>query len=248
MANIYYLKTDLGSSFVVRDATKKLQMKFNIKINKVTTIEDIENYWTNEDYVNLLELFSFPEAETIKPENLREMLFMAITDFEPNEAANIILTYKLSGSLNEGQIDQISNEMLLDKIFEEYPEIHLHYDLFNINQLLFKAYNGKFPNGKATSVDFIMESADGFEDEITKEIILKSLDHGISESNLVKRLFSEQMSTDMRFAEAENIIWTLEQKEGSAFTFVTSDYWLNKDEIIGAEFEGECTLAEIEED
>ena len=33
-----------------------------------------------------------------------------------------------------------ANDMLLDKVSEEYPEIELHYDLFNINQLFFKNY------------------------------------------------------------------------------------------------------------
>jgi hypothetical protein len=68
---------------------------------------------------------------------------MAITDFEPNEAAAIVLDYKLSDSLNEGQIQQISNDMLIDKI-SEYPEIAMQAPLYHINQLLFKAYNGKF--------------------------------------------------------------------------------------------------------
>lgn len=222
-------------------------MKFNITINKAATIEEIENYWSNEDYIKLLELFSFPEAESIKPENLKEMLFMAIQDFEPNEAASILLTYKLSEELNEGQIDQVSNEMLLDKIFEEYPEINLHFDLFNINQLLFKAYNGKFPNGKATKVEFTMESTDGYEAEITKEIVLKSLEHGLSDRNLIKRLFSEQMTTEMRFPEAENIVWKLDS-DGSDYTLITSEYWINKEEIIGQEFEGICLLADIEEE
>jgi hypothetical protein len=40
---------------------------------------------------------------------------MADTDFEPESAA-IVLDYKLSDSLNEGQIQQISNDMLIDKI------------------------------------------------------------------------------------------------------------------------------------
>jgi hypothetical protein len=216
-------------------------MKFNIKINAASTIEEIENYWNNEDYTNLLELFNFPEAHTIKPENLKEMLFMAITDFEPNEAAKIVLTYKLSNFLNEGQIDQISNDMLLDKISEEYPEINLHYDLFNINQLLFKAFNGKFPNAKATKIDFLMVAADSFEDEITKEIVLKSLSEGLSESNLIKRLFREKISTEEEFEEAQDILWKLDQKD-SNFTLITSEYWLNKDEIISSEFEGECLL------
>lgn len=222
-------------------------MKFNIIINSASTIEEIKDYWKNEDYTNLLELFNFPDANTIKPENLREMLFMAITDFEPNEAAKILLTYKLSAFLNEGQIDQMSNDMLLDKISEEYPEIELHYDLFNINQLLFKAYNGKFPNAKATIVNFTMIAADKFDGEITKEIVLKSLDRGISDSNIIKRLFSEKMSTDLPFEEAENILWKLEETKDNEFTLITSEYWLNKDEIIGAEFEGECLLAESTE-
>jgi hypothetical protein len=57
----------------------------------------------------------------------------------------------LSDSLNEGQIQQISNDMLIDKISEEYPEIAMA-PLYHIN--CFKAYNGKFPNAKATVMEF----------------------------------------------------------------------------------------------
>ena len=223
-------------------------MKLNVKINSAATLEEIENYWKDEDYINLLGLFDFPDAKTTKPENLKEMLFMAISDFEPNEAAKIILTYKLSENLNEGQIDQISNDMLLDKVCEEYPEIDLHFDLFNINQLLFKAYNGKFPNAKATIVKFSVEAPDTFEGELTKEIVLKVFNRGLSDSNIINRLFSEQMSTDMRFEEAEDILWKLDQEEGNDFSFITSEYWMNKDEIIASEFEGEFLLAETEEE
>ena len=222
-------------------------MKFTVKIDSATTIEEIQDYWKNEDYANLLGLFDFPDANTIKTENLKEMLFMAISDFEPNEAAKIILTYKLSENLNEGQIDQISNDMLLDKICEEYPEIDLHFDLFNINQLLFKAYNGKFPNAKATLVKFSLEPLEQSEEEITKEVILKSFNRGLSDSNIIKRLFSDQMSTDLRFEEAEDIVWKLEKADNNNFSLVTSEYWMNKDEIIASEFEGECLLAENKE-
>ncbi len=223
-------------------------MKFNVQISSAESIDEIENYWSNEDYKNLLPLFDFPDAETIKVENLKEMLFMAISDFEPNEAAKIVLTYRLSDSLNEGQIDQISNDMLLDKICEEYPEIDLHFALFNINQLLFKAYNGKFPNATATKVKFKIESLENFDGDFTKEVVLKALSRGLSDSNIIKRLFSDQMSTNTRFEEAEDIIWKLEQDEGSNFSLVTSEYWLNKNEIIASEFEGESFLAEIQEE
>jgi hypothetical protein len=49
---------------------------------------------------------------------------MAISDYEPHEAAAIVLDYKLE-ELNEGQIEQISHNMLIDKVCEEYPEIHM---------------------------------------------------------------------------------------------------------------------------
>jgi hypothetical protein len=223
-------------------------MKFNIILNKAITVEEIDNYWNNQDYVTLLELFSFPDANTIKPENLREMLFMAIADFEPNEAAEIVLAYKLSEHLNEGQIAQISNDMLIDKVCEEYPEIDLHYALYNINQLLFKAYNGKFLNAKATVVDFSITSLDGFDDEITKEIVLKSFNNGISDRNVIKRLFSDQMTTDEAFVQAEDILWELNKKEANNYTFITSEYWLGKEELLASEFEGECLLTESEEE
>jgi hypothetical protein len=218
-------------------------MKFNITINKVTTVEEITNYWQNKDYICLLEQFNYPDANAVKQENLREMLHMAITDFEPNEAAGIVLTYKLTGKLNEGQIAQISNDMLLDKVSEEYPEIDLHYDLFNINQLLFKAYNGKFPNAKATVLDFSIVSKDGYDKEITKEIVLKSFNSGISDRNLIKRLFEEQMTTDKEFAEAEAILWELNKRDLTNFTLITSEYWLNKEDIVSPEFEGNCLLS-----
>jgi hypothetical protein len=54
-----------------------------------------------------------------------------------------VLDYKLSDSLNEGQIQQISNDMLIDN--EEYPEIAMQAPLYHINQLLL---NGKFPMRK----------------------------------------------------------------------------------------------------
>lgn len=111
-------------------------MKYHIIINSVKTVEQLHNAWTNDDYIALLDRFGFPDAANSKPNELKELLAMAITDFEPNEAAAIVLDYKLSEELGEGQIDQISHDMLIDKVSEEYSDISLHHQLFNINQLL----------------------------------------------------------------------------------------------------------------
>jgi hypothetical protein len=113
-------------------------MNYQVKIQSINTVEEIKDYWSDDDYVQLLGKFAYPEASSAKKENLSELLSMAITDFEPNEAAAIVLDYKLSDSLNEGQIQQISNDMLIDKISEEYPEIAMQAPLYHINQLLLK--------------------------------------------------------------------------------------------------------------
>ncbi|WP_018676368.1 hypothetical protein [Riemerella columbina] len=219
-------------------------MTFDIQIQNIDVVDEIKNYWTNDDYKQLLERFDFPDAHTIKPENLKEMLFMAIGDFEPNEAAEVVLTYKLSDRLNEGQIAQISNDMLIDKVCEEYPEIDLHYPLYAINQLLYKAYNGKFPSAKALVVDFSMIPKDQSEQEVTKEVVLKTFNDGLADNNLIKRLFEEQMTTDKSFENAEYILWELNNQGDHKYQLITSEYWINKEDILRPEFEGTCKISE----
>lgn len=224
-------------------------MKFQIKIHTVTTIDEVSDYWSAGDYVQLLEKFNYPDAAKAKKENLRELLLMAITDFEPNEAAAVLLEYKLSNQLNEGQIQQISNDMLLDKIAEEYPEISLHATLFHINQLLFKAFNGKFPNTKATVIDCSISSVEGNEGvDFSKEMVLKLLSPGLSDSNLIKRLFTEQMTENKHFQEAENILWSIDKTPDGHLKILTSEYWLSKDDLAAQEFESEFEKTEISEE
>lgn len=220
-------------------------MIFNIVIKKIQTLEEIPNYWSDQDYIRLLERFNFPDAKSEKSENLWGMLQMAISDFEPNEAASIILDYKLSDRLNEGQIDQISNDMLLDKVSEEYPEIDLHSDLFSVNQLLFLAYQGKFPNTKAIMVDFSITGAKNI--EITKELILKLFNKGLSDRNLIKRLYADEMETGKHFADAESILWQLKEIKSDEYQFITSEYWMGKEDLIFEEFEGTYELDEEDE-
>ena len=212
-------------------------MNYKIQINSIESLDEIPNYWTDNDYQLLLELFDFPDAKSIKAENLLEMLQMAITDFEPADAARVLLQYKLSEDLNEGQMDQMSHDMLLDKISEEYPNISLHYSLYNINQLLFKAFNGSFPNIKATFLDFSISGNDANR-EFTKPELLRLLYKGLSTGNLLVRMFEEQLTANVDFPDAESIIWELRTEDNQNYQLVTSEYWLSREDIVKGEFEG----------
>ena len=220
-------------------------MKYNITINSILNVNEIPEYWNEQDYLKLLELFNFPDPETIAKENLLEYLKMAITDEEPNKAAAIILTYKLSENLNEGQIQQISNDMLLDKVCEEYPEIDLHAPLFHINQLLYLAYNGKFPNAAATILkcEIIPDDADDI-GELGNEQVLKILAQGLGGSALLKRLFPEQLIGSKPFPEANDIVWEFEALGSDQYKLITSEYWLSKSDFVQGEYQADIVFDE----
>jgi hypothetical protein len=218
-------------------------MKYAIKIHKISNVDELENSWNLEDYKQLLDLFELPNTETTDIQELRELLFMAISDKDPSEAARIVLDYKLSNQLSEGQIDSLSYEMLVDKISEEYPKIELHSELFKVNQLLYKAFNGTFPNAKATIVDFEITPKMNANANITKEIALKCFAKNLDNHNIIVRLFSKQLNAEEAFEEANDIIWNL-QKTETGYKLITSEYFMSKEEFLQPEFEAKILFFE----
>ena len=222
-------------------------MNYKIEIKRVDTVDELEGYWSNDDLIQLLEKFNYPDGATADKSSLFELLQMAISDYEPSEAAEIALAYKLSEELNEGQIQQISHNMLIDKVCEEYPEIPLQGRLYHVNQLLFKAYNGTFPNAKASVVYFSMKAEEANAAKIlTRENVLKLLNTGLSDRNLIKRLFDDQMTQNIPFPEAEGIIWELTTEDNVNYTLVTSENWINREDF--TDFQFESVLQEIAEE
>jgi len=220
-------------------------MKYLVKITDVKSTDKLEGAWSNDDFKELLVRFEFPDAEQIKTTELKEYLFMAISDYEPNEAAAILLDYKLSDVLNEGQIDNLSHEMLRVKVAETYTDIQLHQDLFNINQLLYEAYNGKFPQLQVNIVQFEITDEHHAPVEITKETALKAVSQGLSENNLLNRLFSDQLEGKAPFPEAEGIVWNLQKKGNNTYSMTISEKWLTQDEFTNLKYE--CTVEPFED-
>lgn len=218
-------------------------MNFTIKLLGIRSIFKIDNAWTNTDYFKLLEAFDFPDAKSINEEELFEMLSLAVSDYEPEEAAEIVLNYKFSNRLKGGQIKNLAQEMLQDKVAEEYPDISFHFDLFNINQLLHNCYNGKFPKIKASVIDFELTFKGKV--EITKELIVRTISDLLSHKSLLKRMFSEQLDASSEMKDAESIIWNLEVLQPNTYRIISSDYWLNAEDFDKDEHTGELGEDEI---
>ncbi len=225
---------------------KSFYMQFIVKIKNVKNTDELEGAWNLDNFKDLLSRFDVPDADTLEDNEVKEFLFMAINEFEPREAAREVLSYKLSNELTEGQIDNLSHEMLEQKMAEKYTEIDLHKPLFEVNQLLYKAYNGKFPHIQVNVIDFEMKSKNNTDFEINKELALKALVHGLSDNNLLLRLLGDQLEGKLPFPEAEGIVWVLKDKGSNQYEMITSEKWLTKDEIEKTEFE--CDVEIYEED
>ncbi|MFO7862607.1 MAG: hypothetical protein R6U85_01275 [Salinivirgaceae bacterium] len=219
-------------------------MKFHVNIHDIRSIDELNEAWKIADYRELMTHFEVPDPETVKDHEVKDFLYMAINEFEPEEAATIVLNYKLSDQLNEGQIDNLSNEMLREKMPEKYSEIDFHKPLFEVNQLLYKAYNGKFPHIQINVIDLEMKPADR-ETKISKELVLKALAHGLNENNLLWRLFGDQLEGKVAFPEADGILWKLNEKGNQQYEVIISEKWLTKDEVENTEYE--CTVALYDE-
>ena len=213
-------------------------MKFALKINEAKSISEISDYWTNDDFMNLLEELDFEDARNSDPAELRALLEMALSDLEPHEAAEALLKYKLKDKLNAGQIQNISHEMLEENESEGNADMSLHYALFNINQLLYGAFNGTFQKAKATKIEFELSFDETLSKPLSKEIALKAVCSGLTSDSPIRRLFGDQLIGKDPFTDANKIVWELHDFGDNKYTIITSDYWINKEDFEEFEVSG----------
>jgi len=183
------------------------------------------------------------------------MCYMSIADNEPEESAKLILEYVFNDRLNSGQIDNLSNEMREEKMWEEYAEIGFHEDFFNTGQILYDAFNGKFPHPEAVKFEVKITSNKLndllIDNQISEAALIRLLAQGMPEHTLINRLFTEQLSSGS-FVEAENIIWQMNteiQEDNTALVTVISSKYFFQDLKYVDSFEGKThNDEEVEEE
>lgn len=208
--------------------------KFAVEVLSFATIQELPNSWTRDDYKALLIKMDYENPNEIPEAELKEMCLMSITDLEPSDAAKLVLEYLDQDLLTDGQIENLSHQMLTEKLWEENPKLDLHVSFFKATQLLYEAYNGKFPRAEAVQfqLKITTQNPDNLSifDKNPQAPILRILAQGMSDRSLVNRLFEDQLQ-GASFPEAENIIWKLDvlEKETNAMVIdiVSSAYWLD---------------------
>jgi hypothetical protein len=207
---------------------------FSIHPTSFKVINELPNAWSNTDYQKLLEIMDYGDTSGLNPNELKEMCLLSISDNEPEEAAKLILEYIFQDRLNAGQSDNISNEMVEEKIWEEYADLSMHEEFFNATQILFDAYNGKFPHPEAVvmQIEFTAKNPKSiavFESDIEANLI-RLITSGMPENTLIKRLFDDQLNGE-DFPDAKDIIWqykkTATEGDKLVFEIISSTYWFH---------------------
>lgn len=196
-------------------------------------LSELPDAWQNADYLALLTKLDYDSPEAIAPAELKEMTQLALTDLEPAEAAEVVLSYLFAEELTPGQIDQLAHQMQTEKLWEENPNFALHQGFFKGTQLLYDAYNGKFPHPQAVEFKVKITAADPAAlaalDQEPAAALLRLLAPGLSDRALLHRLFGDQLAGG-DFAEASSILWQLTPSEKTAtsvvYDLISSDYWL----------------------
>lgn len=228
-----------------------MKLHYTIAPIKFQTIEELPQAWNEEDYKKLLETAEYGDTSDLSSQELEEMCLLSISDNEPDEAAKLILAYVFGERLNQGQIDNLSHEMETEKVWEEYAELSMHEEFFNATQLLYKAYNGKFPHPEAVRFKMKVTSKEKtgmeiFEKDIEAGLI-RLLVQGMPENTLINRLFDDELKGG-DFKDAQDIIWQFTEESaednGKVFEIISSTYWFN-DLKFAEDFEA---ILETEED
>lgn len=189
-------------------------LQFNVDVTRVVDMPEMEGAWSSADFRSLLKSMDVDDADGIDDDQTREMALMFLQEQEPADAAALLLKHRLGDALTKGQIDNISHEMLEDKLWEQYSDMSLHERLFHVGSMLALAFPRSVPVPDAVQVDLVLR---GVNDEATKvlqqplkeALIIRLLAAGMPPSAPVHRMFGDALK-GTKFPEAESIVWIVD--------------------------------------
>jgi hypothetical protein len=204
--------------------------QFEVEILSFEAINELPGSWSDDDYLALLSKMDYENPEEIKTSELKEMCMMSLTDFEPNEAAEITLDFLAADVLSRGQIENLAHQMVTEKLWEENPKLELHKMFFKATQLLHDAFNGTFPRTEAVQFQIRIIGDTLIFEGNPYPVIVRILAQGMSDRSLVNRLFGDQLQ-GTKFEEARDMIWELNEIESSSeaitYNIISSSYWFD---------------------
>lgn len=152
----------------------------------------------------------FGEVSKIDMGELRDMCLMSLQDLGPEEAAFRILEHVIGDGLREGQLRNMANEMLDEKLWEEYANPSFHERLFNVGSLLYAAFPGVFPKPDAVRIvlEITSDNAAALQrvsSSLDESFLIRLLADGMDGLSVLHRMYDEQLKGEP-FPEADQVI------------------------------------------
>ncbi|MEQ8907269.1 hypothetical protein [Ekhidna sp.] len=214
-----------------------MNFKYQVELLEMKEVHELPNAWTSSDLVGLLNHIDFDDADSITPEELREMTGMALSDFDVEEASDKVLEFRLGDRLNKGQRQNLVDELQDDRIWEEYSDLAYHKELFNVCCMLYWGFPKKFSEPDIVKIKLKIISQNNVSDvnlkTLTPSFVARLLNDGMDNHNIIYRLFDEQIASN-KFEESEHIIWELEEDgfnpedRSNTITIHTSWNWVDE--------------------
>ena len=214
-----------------------MNYKYQVDVLGLQELHEIPDAWNKRDFLNLLDQIEYEDAASIPDEELKEMTAMALSDLEPEEAAEAVLELRFAEKLNPGQRKNLSEELKDDRLWEEYAEIKFHEELFNVGCMLNWAFPKDFSEPDMVKIRLRVTSQNSDSatnlQQPTASFIARLLTDGMDEHNAIYRLFDESIASNS-FPEAEDIIWKFEAggfaetDQTNEFTIYTSWNWVDE--------------------
>lgn len=211
---------------------------FDVSVVSAKEIRDMPGTWVEHDYRKLLEALEVDDVDDEAASDLLEITLMALQDLEPEEAADVVLAYKLANSITPGARQNIVQDLLDDqRPWEEAADIKLHARIFAAAVLLQKAFPSHFSKPDMMKVVLQVRATGAEAGELMTNppeaaFVARMLADAMSENSILERLFDEQLLAHS-FPEAEGIIWQAEFSEQSStenlsadLTIYSSEHWL----------------------
>jgi hypothetical protein len=182
----------------------------------------------------------YEESPDLSESELRELCYMALSELEEEEAANVVLTYLLGSRLNPGQIENLAQEVRVEKLWEDFADISFHEILFNAHQILYDACSGGFHRPEALRFECRVTVAN-YKDlmyfsEQTEAGLIRLLVQGMPSNTRIARLYEKELLKGP-FEDAGNILWQLKKLDVQCTTIVfegiSSPYWFRDLRHIG---------------
>jgi len=212
-----------------------MKNNFHVQILNFSNLQEIEGAWTTDDFAALLDAMEYGDRSGMGDDELREMCLMSLQDLEPEEAAYLVLRHDMGNVLREGQLRNMANEMLDEKLWEEYVDPAVHERLFNVGSLLYAAFPQTFPEPDAVRVKFEITCANAASRELltaspNESFLVRLLADGMDSHAVLHRLYGEQLK-GKSFPNADEVVWIVRTEAVSedvmVIEVISSGYWLD---------------------